>query len=65
MFVLKKIFCLREYSNISLFRDKEAWFSLLIWILKSYRITVLIDVKDSKIEDRSAKKLHRLDEGER
>ena len=31
----------------------------------TYRITVLTDVKDSKIEDRSAKKLHRLDEGGR
>ena len=38
--VVKKTYCVREYSNISLFIDKKAWFSLLIWILKSLRITV-------------------------
>ena len=33
--------------------------------IKSPKITVLTDVKDSKIEERSSKKLDRLDEGER
>ena len=33
--------------------------------IKINKITVLTDVKDSKIEERSAKKLDRLDEGGR
>ena len=38
--------------------------NMLILILKSLRITVLTDVKDSKIEVRSSKNLNRLDEVE-
>ena len=58
----KWTYCVKEYSNINSFSIKEIQLSSLMLTLKSPRITKLTDVIDSKIEERSVKKLHRLDE---